>query len=170
MNLYKDLIGDDDDFEMDKNKRDDDILKFDFKSKRIKKMQNSSRGSKSSFNDLDMMDQRLKGVNEKVKDMGEYWLIHKLNPITKRLNQMLMCKSCPLKFPKLCNLRDHLRIHKDQMPFKCKYCGKAFTQAGNRDRHEKKKVCQKKNHRANIGAEYRESETNNEEEEYSGEQ
>ena len=125
LNLYKDLIGDDDEIEMDKHGRDG-MMKVDHHSRRIKKSQlQSSRGSKSSLNDLDS-DQRNK-VNEKIKDMGEYWLIHKLNPITKRLNQMLMCKSCPLKFPKLCNLREHLRIHKDQMPFKCKLCGKPFT-------------------------------------------
>jgi hypothetical protein len=118
LNLYKDLISDDDDeYEIEKH----DNLKVGYHSKRIKKHQSSSRGSKSSLIDQDFKE------NEKIKDMGEYWLIHKLNPVTKRLNQMLMCKSCPLKFPKLCNLRDHLRIHKDQMPFKCKLCGKPFT-------------------------------------------
>jgi hypothetical protein len=114
LNIYKDLIGDEDDFELDKMNRNE-LLKIDLYSKRIKKdfkLSNSMKGSKNSLNDLDIGEQRLR-VNEKVKDMGEYWLIHRLNPITKRLNQMLMCKSCPLKFPKLCNLRDHLRIHKD---------------------------------------------------------
>jgi len=32
------------------------------------------------------------------------------------------------------------------MPFSCKYCSKAFTQAGNRDRHQNKMVCMKKNY------------------------
>lgn len=68
-------------------------------------------------------------------------MIHRMNAKTKRLNQILQCKLCPMKFPKLCNLRDHVRIHKDDMPFKCSLCGKAFTQAGNRDRHESKRVC-----------------------------
>ena len=60
--------------------------------------------------------------NEKIQDKGDYFLIHRLNNQTKRMNQILQCKKCPLKFPKLCNLRDHLRIHNDDMPFKCNLC------------------------------------------------
>jgi uncharacterized Zn-finger protein len=81
--------------------------------------------------------------HEKKIDKGDYYLIHRLNPGTKRMNQDLQCKQCPLSFPKLCNLRDHLRIHNAEMPFKCELCNKFFTQAGNRDRHEKKRVCKK---------------------------
>jgi uncharacterized Zn-finger protein len=95
---------------------------------------------------------RSKGINKaknmlsqgEIVDKGDYEIIHKYNPETKRMNQILQCKHCPLKFPKLCNLRDHVRIHQDSMPFKCKYCKKSFTQAGNRDRHQSKYVCMKR--------------------------
>lgn len=78
------------------------------------------------------------------KDMGEYTLHYKMNDKTQRLNQILECNICRMSFPKLCNLRDHLRIHRGELPFECKFCGKKFTQAGNRDRHEKLRVCDKK--------------------------
>jgi hypothetical protein len=95
----------------------------------------SRRIRKDSSHDYDYKD--------KVQDKGDYYIIHRLNQCTKRMNQILQCKKCPLKFPKLCNLRDHLRIHNSEMPFTCGLCGKKFTQAGNRDRHEKKQVCLK---------------------------
>ena len=91
----------------------------------------------------------------KIEDKGDYEIIHKYNSETKRMNQILQCKHCPLKFPKLCNLRDHIRIHLDSMPFTCKYCNKSFTQAGNRDRHQSKYVCMKKNFVQDISS-YRE--------------
>ena len=47
-----------------------------------------------------------------VIDKGDYLLVFRVNERTQRLNQILQCKHCSLKFPKLCNLRDHLRIHK----------------------------------------------------------
>ena len=89
---------------------------------------------------------------EKILDQGDYFIIRRLNQNTKRMNQVLQCKLCPLKFPKLCNLRDHLRIHNSDMPFRCNLCGKKFTQAGNRDRHEKGGICAKK--RESITSDY----------------
>lgn len=98
-------------------------------------------GQAHSFDAQNIADGQLRSSDEKIQDKGEYYLIHRMNTKTKRLNQILQCKLCPMKFPKLCNLRDHVRIHKEDMPFKCSLCGKAFTQAGNRDRHESKRVC-----------------------------
>ena len=83
-------------------------------------------------------------LNERTIDKGEYLLIHRINPKTNRMNQILSCKTCGLTFPKLCNLRDHIRIHTKDFPFMCELCNKGFTQAGNRDRHQAKRVCQKK--------------------------
>jgi uncharacterized Zn-finger protein len=116
------------------NEDDDDTeksLSLSKSSKKIKKSETSSNGG-------------LVVDGGKVIDKGDYYIIHKMNHSTKRMNQILKCKMCPLKFPKLCNLRDHLRIHNEEMPFKCGLCGKSFTQAGNRDRHEKKQVCKKR--------------------------
>ena len=36
---------------------------------------------------------------------------------------------------------DHIRMHRELKPFKCKNCGLAFAQQGNRNRHQKKGVC-----------------------------
>ena len=63
----------------------------------------------------------------KILDHGDFLLIHLMNSKTKRLNQVLQCKKCPMKFPKRCNLIDHLRMHKDELPFNCNLCGKGFT-------------------------------------------
>jgi len=59
--------------------------------------------------DDDLTDKQMGSFrgNEKIQDKGDYFLIHRLNNSTKRMNQILQCKKCPLKFPKLCNLRDH---------------------------------------------------------------
>mmetsp|Transcript_4008 Transcript_4008/g.6784 ORF Transcript_4008/g.6784 Transcript_4008/m.6784 type:complete len:92 (-) Transcript_4008:97-372(-) len=75
-------------------------------------------------------------------DHGEFYRIRKMNRQTKRMNQTLKCKYCLMEFPKLCNLRDHLRIHRNEMPYSCRMCDKGFTQAGNRDRHERRRICQ----------------------------
>ena len=150
LDIYKDIISDgDDDFDHFKKKKygpggflsddqhnNDTMFFLQNGSKRIQKDFIGMLGLQATSD--------LFKRSEKVQDKGDYLLIHRLNPNTKRMNQILQCKRCPLKFPKLCNLRDHLRIHKEDMPFKCKLCGKPFTQAGNRDRHERKRVCQKK--------------------------
>lgn len=94
--------------------------------------------AKPACEDLDLCE------SKSTKDMGEYTLHYKMNDKTQRLNQILECNICHMSFPKLCNLRDHLRIHRGELPFSCGICGKKFTQAGNRDRHEKLRVCDKK--------------------------
>lgn len=63
------------------------------------------------------------------------------NEKTGRLNQTLVCTLCSAPFKKLCNMKDHLRMHKGEKPYECRLCGLKFAQQGNRDRHEKRKIC-----------------------------
>ena len=65
------------------------------------------------------------------------------NKNTSRPNQLLMCVTCGNTFTKLCNVMDHIRMHRGLRPFMCKYCNQSFAQKGNRDRHQKKGVCMK---------------------------
>jgi len=62
-----------------------------------------------------------------VIDKGSYIMVKKFNRDTNRMNQILHCKQCKLKFTKLCNMKDHIRIHSKEEPFKCKYCFKTFS-------------------------------------------
>ncbi|XP_030376603.1 zinc finger protein 37-like [Scaptodrosophila lebanonensis] len=48
------------------------------------------------------------------------------------------CPECPEKFYNNYLVQLHIRtIHKNEKPFKCRYCEKVFTQAGSRNYHEK---------------------------------
>ena len=46
-----------------------------------------------------------------------------------------------IKYSKLSNMKDHIRTHLAVKMFKCSICNKGFVWQGNRDRHERKKVC-----------------------------
>ena len=66
------------------------------------------------------------------------------NAQTKRQNKQYFCKLCRAQkkvkeFNKLCNAKDHARIHTNECPFVCPFpgCDKAFPQKGNLSKHEK---------------------------------
>ena len=44
------------------------------------------------------------------------------NKNTSRPNQLLMCTTCGNTFTKLCNVMDHIRMHRGLRPFMCRYC------------------------------------------------
>ena len=64
-----------------------------------------------------------------------------VNPKTGRYNQVLKCVTCDRSFTKLCNVLDHVRTHQGDRPYSCGLCHQTFAQRGNRDRHQKMRVC-----------------------------
>ena len=46
---------------------------------------------------------------------------------TGRRRQILICRQCGLRTPKLCNMRDHIMSHISFKPYKCNMCGKAYV-------------------------------------------
>ena len=81
------------------------------------------------------------GLND--EDAKKFVMKQVRNAESNRLNQVLVCTfpNCGKTFRKRCNLKDHLRIHSMSRPFVCSICRQCFTQAGNRDRHERANAC-----------------------------
>jgi len=52
----------------------------------------------------------------------------------RRLHQ---CSWCPKRFVTTGHLKQHVRIHTGDRPFKCSWCDKAFAQCGDLKRHER---------------------------------
>lgn len=59
------------------------------------------------------------GTNEQERG---YMKLFKKNKHTSRPNQLLVCTTCGNTFTKLCNVMDHIRMHRGLRPFMCKYC------------------------------------------------
>ena len=67
----------------------------------------------------------------------DYYIDH----TTGRKRQTLICRQCGLRTLKLCNMKDHIRVHLACKRFRCSICKRGFVQSGNRDRHEAKAEC-----------------------------
>lgn len=77
------------------------------------------------------------------REFPDYIVDYEKNETTNRMNRVWTCKepSCRKRFRKFCSLKDHIRLHKNEAPFPCAYCGRGWSQAGNRDRHQKNASC-----------------------------
>ena len=100
------------------------------------------------YNENDYYKRQPKRVGDDSDDESDgnevergYMKLFTKNKNTSRPNQLLMCVTCGNTFTKLCNVMDHIRMHRGLRPFMCKYCNQSFAQKGNRDRHQKKNVC-----------------------------
>lgn len=73
----------------------------------------------------------------------DFVVSYERNSITNRMNKIWTCnfQTCRKQFGKVCSLKDHIRLHKDERPFTCAYCGIGWSQAGNRDRHQANASC-----------------------------
>lgn len=126
------------------NKDNDDAISMmqlapPFTSKEEK--QGEQKVAKASFPGSDESDDDTSGV---VFMKSKYYTRRLVkNKKTGRLNQVSCCNLCNKIFPKKCNLEDHLRTHFGQKPFTCKYCNQAYSQRGNRDRHQENAICQR---------------------------
>jgi len=69
------------------------------------------------------------GSHKKEEEQAErgFVKLHRRNPTTGRLNQVLKCAFCDSEFKKLCNVLDHVRMHVGSKPFVCEDCGLAFA-------------------------------------------
>ena len=58
---------------------------------------------------------------------------------TGKSHTIYTCKygECDKEYNKIWNLLDHVRMHEGIKPYKCKECGKTFTQKGNLKKHSK---------------------------------
>lgn len=74
----------------------------------------------------------------------DFMLMKVRNPKSNRPNQLLQCKHCPYKTTRRENIKGHIRVHKQSMPFDCQFCGKKFTFKGNKKQHELTRICIKK--------------------------
>ena len=50
-----------------------------------------------------------------------------IDPATGRRRQMLICRQCGLRTPKLCNMRDHIKCHMALKNYKCSICRRGFV-------------------------------------------
>ena len=62
------------------------------------------------------VDQYSKKVNR------GYIKLFKKNKNTSKPNQLLVCIKCSASYTKRSNIEDHIRTHRGEKPFDCKYC------------------------------------------------
>lgn len=61
-----------------------------------------------------------------------------LTPGNSETNELgeFVCEICFKTFPRVYNLKSHMKSHTDEKPFECKHCGKPFARQHDRKRHE----------------------------------
>ena len=93
-------------------------------------------------------------ISEEDRKRG-FTKVFRNNCLTGRPNQVLICTICGRQFFKICNVLDHIRVHRGSQPFSCDHCGKKFAQQGNRDTHMKAGACKRRSVRNKLKQEAR---------------
>ena len=60
---------------------------------------------------LKLSRRRLQKVKKEYAQNDKFRRVYQANETTGRLNQTLVCNICDASFKKLCNMKDHLRMH-----------------------------------------------------------
>ena len=102
-----------------------------FKSKRSNVFGRTSEGLVFNLEDYVKMPDNIEDDSDeefggKEAERG-YMKLFKKNKNTSRPNQLLVCTTCGNSFTKLCNVLEHIHMHRGQRPFMCKYCNKRFA-------------------------------------------
>jgi len=84
-----------------------------------------------------IVHQNSKKICKPKHEAASYKVVRVRSKDTRRFQQTLICDVCGYSFAKQAAMKNHLRSHTREKPFPCRGCFKQFSQAANRDRHER---------------------------------
>ena len=77
----------------------------------MKKMKQTELNPPHIEPNLKLSKRRLQKVKKEFQQNEQFRRVYTANEKTGRLNQTLVCNICDAPFKKLCNMKDHVRMH-----------------------------------------------------------